>query len=377
MSCNSPQQSAAALAAWSARLQRSVDWLARMVLRTPEIETKIEYAFSLYWRHVFSQRCAERAFELRDRRAGDEPHPGDTPLGRTSISAMREFRDVCVVRALDEVLALHGRVHPVWDEPTACLLAEFAGTLEAEASRFNALEASLDALFPGAREGAAIGETLELPARDARFSAGVQPRSPTDERGLVAENFHLTLMMTEIPTIEHCCAILVDFPDAPRPLVHDLCRQVWDEARHARACLERISTLGGTLGAEPDHRLWMLTRGQDLASRLCLHQYFGEWKGLHAAFHYADHLRSVDPDSAQLATFIAFDEFMHFELGQTWLDRLMPDEDARQALVRRMRERRVAILGERELRPLPPSEHARGRIDATLDPPQACAGGRE
>jgi uncharacterized ferritin-like protein (DUF455 family) len=147
---------------------------------------------------------------------------------------------------------------------------------------------------------------------------------------LKAALFHHLLMSTEIPTIEHCAALLWEHRGMmPHAFERDMARQMWDEARHAQACLDRLRDLGHAPGDFPiDLMLWRMTRGRSLSLRLVLHQRIGEWLGLDAAVWWSERFEAEgDPVSAALLRFVARDEHLHVAFGNKWL-RAIENSDA-------------------------------------------------
>jgi uncharacterized ferritin-like protein (DUF455 family) len=172
-----------------------------------------------------------------------------------------------------------------------------------------------------------------MPGRDARFDVQAQmPRMP-QELGLreqAAFQMHFNLMALEIPSIEHCARLILEGGDMPWEFVLDMARQSWDEARHARACYDRLLELGGHVGQYPaDTCLWNLSTHQPLANRLAIHQRVGEQLGVDGAIWAAEYYAAArDTTSAALLAFISRDEICHVRFGNKWIRWLLRDEQA-------------------------------------------------
>lgn len=256
-----------------------------------------------------------RSFKLSE---GEEPNPHGLPQ-ELYLTRKRGL--------LDEMRSICHRIHPIWDEPTLRILRAACANLEEELSEFQDVT-NLAIDIPISIRGVFDN----VPLRDGRFEVIEnfvlkQNASTHDER--VAELMHHTLMATEIPTIEMCAGIIDEFVETEWELVLDLGRQLWDEARHAQSCIERLRQLGHNVGDfASDHKTWLLTHDQPLVMRLAIHQRLGEWLGVDAAIEWARRLEAADDSTTvHLLMFIMEDEIGHVKIGNKWLRRLCGSED--------------------------------------------------
>lgn len=237
-------------------------------------------------------------------------------------------------------------VHDIWDAPSKRLIAR---TILDLADCLRLTEATLEAIASDLkmeRLSRKVETANWRPARDARFAGEkTPPKTKTgSHEATIIRVCHITLMGTEIPTIEACADLILDFHDTGWDFVVDMARQAWDEARHADAFIQKIIELGGTIGAYPcDSVLWEMSRQDSLALRLCIHQRIGEWIGIDAAMGLAEDLRKKDDIStAMLLDYVARDEITHVTYGNRWIKRLLPDEAAVLALHEQAEEIRTA-----------------------------------
>ena len=244
-------------------------------------------------------------------------------------------------RLSEEIRTRRINIHPVWDEPTARILDQCIRTLEAqfeEASAFlnkksnNELRNNQDIFLHRP-----IRSSMPLPAMPGRSNefeiveTVSRPPLTTPPPLLKAALLHYLLMSTEIPTIEHCAALIWDHAqETPWEFVEDMSRQCWDEARHAQACILGLKELGHRPGDFPiEISLWRMTLHKPLALRLAIHQRLGEWLGLDAALWWATRLEgSGDTATADMFRFIANDERSHVAFGNKWLRFLLQTDAA-------------------------------------------------
>lgn len=188
---------------------------------------------------------------------------------------------------------------------------------------------------------------VETPARDDRFTL-LQPGKkmpkarPLDTPEGKVRLLHIALINLEIPAIEVCGRMIAEFPDTPWELKLDLARQIWDEARHAEMCADRLLELGGTIGQFPcHHRVWEHSvAGPTLAERFVTTQRLHEGNGLDQTLLARDAFAEMgDRASSQIMDYIMADEVLHVRAGIRWVDRLHPDPADREALIRRVEER--------------------------------------
>lgn len=308
---------------------------AAIAIAIPSMEAKLLLARQIEAAAGWGARIAARIGELdrapvdlparRRQAAARYPAPCDAAAATARLTARAmETGPALMARAGDHL----DRLHPIWDEPTRRILDHLTHGI---ADQIADSRQCLTTIVPGPDETPA--HAGGMPGRDRRFTVVDNARlvlDAPDHDGRMAELMHYTLMATEIPTIEVCCGMLRDFPDMPWDFVSDMGRQLWDEARHAEACIERLHEAGGRIGDLPvDHRNWRLSADHPLPVRLAVHQRIGEWLGVDAAIAWIDRLAGQgDVRTTTLLAFIAEDEIGHVAIGNRWLRRLCGDDDA-------------------------------------------------
>jgi uncharacterized ferritin-like protein (DUF455 family) len=131
----------------------------------------------------------------------------------------------------------------------------------------------------------------------------------------------------EIPTIECCASILNEFifDFSNTTLLLEICIQIDEERRHAEILRKEFEARGGKIEELSFHlRFWMMSRDEDLATRLYIHQKLGEWIGIDAAmFTVKD--RSNEAVIREIYSSILLDEIDHVSLGNKWIKKLTSD----------------------------------------------------
>lgn len=226
-------------------------------------------------------------------------------------------------------------LHPLWDEPSCHLLAECERTLQLQVSEaIPHITEETKQAWASAKPAEVVKTLPENPGRQSLFEIVKSiPRPPmnTPQATLTAALLHYMLMGTEIPTIEHCAALIWDYgTQLSWDFVQDMTRQIWDECRHAQACLDRLEEMGHRLGDFPiEMMLWHMTSERDFPLRLAIHQRIGEWLGLDAAHWWAKRLAAQgDIVTAAMFRFIAQDEHLHVYYGNKWLKSLVDTDEA-------------------------------------------------
>src|SRR6185295_12409813 len=111
----------------------------------------------------------------------------------------------------------------------------------------------------------------------------------------------------------------------------DMCRQIWDEARHANLAWQRCQELGGV----ESH--WTFTgvvwkkwaSATTIEERLAVQQIVQEGNGLDAAAHLAAAFRSEgDCQTAEMLDVFTADESIHAGFGNKWLLRRIGGDEA-------------------------------------------------
>jgi uncharacterized ferritin-like protein (DUF455 family) len=381
------EQTAARLADIHGALLCSVHCLGAWIAGTPELNDKITLAYHLYDHAALADQIGQRIHDLiAERPAVPSPaNPGLIPFleelaALTTPEAQVAGLHQVLLPALLESCREHlEHANPVADEPTLRILYQAAETLEDHliwgarqpadpetAARLRALLTAAGGLHgedrpqaPASRSGeqANAGEgpavvrvrphLVPLPARDSRFRPlGEGERMPRAKPLTTLEGrirlLHIALINLEIPAIEVCGRMIAEFPDAPWELKLDLARQIWDEARHAAMCADRLQELGGQLGQFPyHHKVWEhAIAGKTLAERFITTQRIHEGNGLDQTLLARDALAEAgDLASSQIMDYILADEVIHVRNGNKWIQRLVPDPEERAALLRKVEER--------------------------------------
>jgi len=317
----------------------------QLILECPVIELKIELGFQLQkiavLANAFWNRSSELGFDLeRTEIAKYAPYRG-------SLLEVLTSRSRYIDKLEYHATSTQANLHPTWDQPTVDILIN----LQRTASHLNkALKTSYEKL-PTALTDEQLKPMNQdnhwTPARDNRFKIGAIDKKKagtklTDNETIIKIS-HMTLMGTEIPTIEACADLILQFHDVHWDFVMDMTRQIWDEARHSQAFLEKLEELNGEIGSYPtDLNLWKMCRVDDLPLRLCVHQRIGEWIGIDAAIGMAQQFATEgDKPTATLLEFIARDEVTHVAFGNKWIKKLVTDEASIIELQKKAEEIRV------------------------------------
>ncbi len=181
----------------------------------------------------------------------------------------------------------------------------------------------------------------EHPVRDSRFRVRAyvrrEGRAATDvwdQESLLKYMF--MNVEGEIEATEGCGRTLYDFPDAPWELRFLIARQLWDEARHAEASLQRYAEMGGRLDLLPVSDLfplyWGPVKNTDLGRRLVhLNQVIEGWVTDDFAM-MVDICRGLgDERSAHLFEYLIADEWLHIKIGADWIPKLTANDQAYRA----------------------------------------------
>lgn len=363
---------AARLADIHGALLHAVQCLGAWIAIAPELETKIALAYHI---HELAQ-TADQVGRRIETLTAERPEVA-RPHNRSLLHLIREMygleepaaQTAALYRTLLPALLQSCREHleqtsPVADEPTVRVLHQAAESLESqiiwgsrqpadpdEIRRFSLLLAESGGLHgPGAAyEGPdrLVPHLVDLPARDERFPALEPGKKMPKARPLATPEgrvrlLHIALINLEIPAIEVCGRMIAEFPEAPWEMRLDLAAQMWDEARHAVLCADRLQELGGKLGQFPyHHKVWEHSlAGPTLAERFITTQRIHEGNGIDQTLLAREALAEVgDAASSQIMDYILADEVMHVRSGLKWTERLVPDPGERRAVLRRVEER--------------------------------------
>jgi len=368
------EATAARLADIHGALLCAVHSLGAWIAGVPLLETKIAMAYHLYELADLADQLGRRIHDLTAERP-EVPSPHNRALlpFLADLASLAEPTEqtaalyhVLLPALLQSCREHLGATNPVADEPTVRILAAGAETLESQviwaarqppdAATTQKLQRSLDEAGGlhgnGASEALTIATEMRphlvaVPARDSRFRPVEPGRKMPRAKPLQTPEgrvrlLHIALINLEIPAIEVCGRMLAEFPDAPWEMKLDLARQIWDEARHAVMCADRLQELGGTLGQYPyHHRVWEHSvTGPTLPERFITTQRIHEGNGLDQTLLARDALAQVgDHASSQIMDYIMADEVLHVRSGIKWVERLVPDPEARAALLRQVEER--------------------------------------
>jgi len=363
---------AARLADMHGALLASVHCLGAWIAAVPELETKIAWSYHLYEQAVIADQLGRRIHAL----TAERPQV-PSPANRSLLKFLQEFASlatpaeqtaglyrVLLPAVLDSCRQQIERTNPVADEPTVRLLHQAAETLEeqiiwakyqpADAGTVTRLHQELT--FAGGLHGPGVPYAeeftlrpilVDLPARDARFKplepGKKMPRAkPLETPEGRVRLLHIALINLEIPAIEVCGRMIAEFPEAPWEMKLELAHQIWDEARHAILCADRLQELGGQIGQFPyHHKVWEHSiAGATLPERFMTTQRIHEGNGLDQTLMARDALAAIgDQATSQIMDYIMADEVLHVRSGIYWVERFLPSEADRAALLRKVEER--------------------------------------
>lgn len=367
------EATAARLADIHGALLCSVHCLGAWIAGAPQLETKIAWAYHLYDHAYLADLIGNRIHTL----IAERPTVA-SPAHRPLMGFLQELASLTdpaeqiaglyqvLLPALMESCREHmERTNPVADEPTVRVLYQAVETLEshiiwgarqpvdpAVTRRLQLYLTEAGGLHgPGGKEyhgpDTFRPHLVDRPARDSRFKE-LEPgkRMPKAKPLETPEGrirlLHIALINLEIPAIEVCGRMIAEFPDSPWAMQLDLARQIWDEARHAEMCADRLQELGGTIGQFPyHHRVWEHSvESPTLAERFITTQRIHEGNGLDQTLLARDALAAVgDMETSQIMDYIMADEVMHVRNGNKWMENLVPDAAERKALLRKVEER--------------------------------------
>jgi uncharacterized ferritin-like protein (DUF455 family) len=368
----SVDETAHRLADMHGALLASIHCLGAWIAAVPELETKIAWSYHLYEQAHLADRFGARIHALTAERP-EVPSPHNRSLLgflhqlaalNTPAEQIAGLYQVLLPAILESCREHMENTNPVADEPTVRLVYEAAETLENQiiwaarqvgdndaARRMQLYLAEAGGLHgPGAPYSGpefVRPHLVDKPARDARFQA-LQPgkRMPKAKPLETPEGrvrlLHIALINLEIPAIEVCGRMIAEFPEAPWAMKLDLAYQIWDEARHAMMCADRLQELGGTIGQFPyHHRVWEHSvEGPTLAERFITTQRIHEGNGLDQTMLARDALSQVgDKETSQIMDYIMADEVIHVRNGNKWMERLVADPEERAALLHQVEER--------------------------------------
>lgn len=366
------EAAAARLADIHGALLCSVQCLGAWIAAVPELETKIQWAYHLYEQADLADQVGKRIYAL----TAERPRV-PSPHNRSLLKFLQELAALAtppeqtagLYRVLLPALLQACRdqmegTNPVADEPTLRLLYQAAQTLEEQMiwAKYQAVDAGTvsrlqqELAFAGGLHGPGVEPAgdfairpllVDLPARDSRFRplepGKKMPRAkPLETPEGRVRLLHIALINLEIPAIEVCGRIIAEFPDTPWELKLELARQIWDEARHAVMCADRLIELGGEIGQFPyHHKVWEHSiAGRSVAERLITTQRIHEGNGLDQTLLARDALAAVgDMATSQIMDYIMADEVLHVRTGIVWVERLVPSAEERAALLRQVEER--------------------------------------
>jgi uncharacterized ferritin-like protein (DUF455 family) len=358
--------------------------LAAWIAAVPELETKIAWSYHLYDLAVGADAVSRRIHALIAERP-EVPTPHNEALWpffhaicelETTEAKIAGLYGVLFPALLQSCREQMAETNPVADEPTIRVLYPIAEALESMiiwASNQRADDATvrrlqLDLTEAGGLHGGLTQtpqgrpvmpkpftydgpkqfrpKLVDVPARDERFVPIPPNKKYPKAKPLTTPEgrirlLHIALINLEIPAIEVCGRMIAEFPEAPWEMKMDLAAQIWDEARHAVLCADRLIELGGKLGQYPyHHRVWAHSiEGATPAERFVTTQRIHEGNGIDQTLLARDALAEVgDYESSQVMDYILADEVIHVRNGNKWLERLTTPEE-RKELLRRVEER--------------------------------------
>lgn len=283
-------------------------------------------------------------------RSASDPWSGSWPSPREDAGTMAARLKEVRVAIHGKICVDLGRIDSNLDALTYDVLKCTTAALETGLQELKHL------LAPSARGGLCGESVVDWSAqpvelkqgRDAAFNAPEAPPAPNfvpehpwDQQ--IAALCHVNVTDLEIPSIELCAKSIWDFPHMPWEFVLDMSRQIWDEARHAVAFLQRLQEMDGRLGTyRAKNDLWDTAAPQDLGLRLTVHQRIGESTGVDGALYFSRKAYEAgDEISATMFEFIARDEIQHVRFGTKWSSWLGNDPDVDPLLTEAQRLRQV------------------------------------
>ncbi|HYG58989.1 MAG TPA: DUF455 family protein [Symbiobacteriaceae bacterium] len=365
-------ETAARLADIHGALLCSVHCLGAWVAAVPELETKLAMAYHLYDHASMADLAGRRIHELTAERP-EVPSPANRALLgflhelaalATPVEQVAGLYQVLLPALMESCREHLEHTNPVADEPTVRILYQLSEALESQiiwaarqqADRDTARRLQLYLADAGGLHGSGkpyegpdtvTPHLVDRPARDARFTELAPGQKMPKARSLETPEgrvrlLHIALINLEIPAIEVCGRMIAEFPEAPWAMKLELARQIWDEARHAYMCADRLVELGGTIGQYPcHHKVWEHSMaGATLAERFITTQRIHEGNGLDQTLMARDALAEVgDAATSQIMDYIMADEVLHVRSGLRWVEHLVPDPEERKALLRKVEER--------------------------------------
>lgn len=363
---------AARLADLHGALLCSVQSLGAWIVSVPELETKLTWAYHLYEQAAMADAISQRIQTLTAERP-EVP----SPANRSLLSFLQEM--VGLTDPADQIAGLYHvllpamlqscrdhveQTSPVADEPTVRTLHLTAETLEnqviwgarqqADADTARRLQLYLTEAGglhgPGKPYEGPDGfrpHLVDLPSRDGRFPPLAPGKRMPKAKPLTTPEgrirlLHIALINLEVPAIEVCGRMIAEFPDLPWAMKLDLAYQIWDEARHAILCADRLRELGGELGQFPyHHRVWEHSvTGVTPVERLITTQRIHEGNGLDQTLLARDALAEIgDTATSQIMDYIMADEVGHVRNGNKWIELLLPDPQDRKSALQQVEER--------------------------------------
>lgn len=318
---------------------------ARLCIECGDIDTKLFAATAMYGHAYRATAWEQRCYEI-----------GVTVAPATLFADRAVETYTSVSTALSSYLHRVANLHaltagplatdPVSDAPTHLLRDHFGPELQQLETELRALAStSSDAYSAGHFENKKTYHPPRRPSREAyflRISTPVAPAPPSDHRAIARQILHTNLTDLELATIEICALFVLKSPAMPTRFLVDMSRQAWDEARHAKAFLDRFLELGGELGERPTNfSNWDIVADCPLALGLTCHQAIGEWIGIDGALWLGEFFRRVgDEKTARIFDYVAQDELTHVRFGTKWIEALLPEVGDRKAFHAQALERR-------------------------------------
>lgn len=359
--------------------------LAAWIAAVPELETKIAWSYHLYDLAVGADAVSRRIYALTAERP-EVPTPHNQGLWsvfhnilalETPAEQIAGLYGVLLPAVLNSCKEHLQRTNPVADEPTVRVLYPLVEALEsmviwatnqpADDSTLRRIQ--LDLTEAGELHGgltqtpdgkpvlpeprAFNGERqfrpklVDLPGRDSRFKEILPHQKFPKAKPLTTPEgrirlLHIALINLEIPAIEVCGRMMAEFPESPWAMKLELAHQIWDEARHAIMCADRLVELGGYIGQFPyHHRVWQHSiEGKSPAERFVTTQRIHEGNGIDQTLLARDALAEVgDYESSQIMDYILADEVLHVRSGNVWLEQFTSSPEERAALLKQVEER--------------------------------------
>jgi uncharacterized ferritin-like protein (DUF455 family) len=269
-------------------------------------------------------------------------------VGYTQFEDIAAFSYAVLSDMMSAMTSYCDNAHRICDAPTVRILEQLIRDLESDCQNFLSSIGRLSPAFAVDMDGELtfysgnepLPELVAMPSRGNGVEILPDKRPTThrcDQDLLQREHLvaflHFVLLDVELGAAECCARNIVQYRDMPMSFKCDMCRQIWDEVRHARVIKSAMEKLGGQEGQfSVPMRTWSrYILGQTLPERLAMEQVLQEGNAVEAnASFIALLLNSDEADLVSLARdlqFVNADESVHAAIGNRWLSYLVNEDE--------------------------------------------------